>query len=112
MLAEPFEGGPEQRGEETGRAFEGELGCVGHFGARTDAAEGHGVDGDDRLVLPAGPDALTGHELTHDVGQLGLPAEEQFCPCIAYFRLLLLSLLEPIFTQSLFDHVQNFVRLV
>jgi hypothetical protein len=76
LLAEPFEGGPEQRGEETGRAFEGELGCVGHLGAAVDAAEGHGVDGDDRLVFSAEPDALTGDELAHDVGQLGLPAEE------------------------------------
>src|SRR6185437_2207559 len=68
LLAEPFEGGPEQRGEETGRPFEREFSCVGHLGACIDAAEGHGVDGDDRLVFCAEPDALTGDELAHDVG--------------------------------------------
>ena len=54
LCAEPLEGGPEQRGKGTGRAFEGELGCVGHLGVGVDAAEGHGVDGGGRLVLPDG----------------------------------------------------------
>src|ERR1700680_2496402 len=77
LLAEPLESGPEQRGEETGRAFEGELGCVGHLGGGISPAEAHGVDGGDRLVFPAEPDVLTGDELTHDVCQLGLAAEER-----------------------------------
>ena len=77
LLAEPLERRPEQWGEEPGRPFEGELGCVDHLGAGLNAAEGHGVDGGERLVLPLQPDALTGDELMHDVSQLGLPAEER-----------------------------------
>jgi hypothetical protein len=77
LCAEPLKGGPEQGGKETGRAFDGELGSIGHLGAAVDTAEAHGVDGDDRLVLPAELDALGRDELTHDVCQLGLPAEDR-----------------------------------
>jgi hypothetical protein len=52
LFAEPLERRPEQWGEEPGRPFEGELGCVDHLGAALNAAEGHGVDGGERLVLP------------------------------------------------------------
>ena len=74
--AEPLQGGPEQGTEEAGQALEGELGGVGHLGVGIDAAEAHGVDGDDRLVLSAQLNALTRDEVTHDIGQLSFPAEE------------------------------------
>src|SRR5689334_25231172 len=66
FVAEAFERGLEQRGEDAGWAFEGELGSVGHLGSGRHGPEGQGVNGDDGLVLPAEPDALTGDELTHD----------------------------------------------
>src|SRR5580765_3918436 len=76
LVAEAFEGRLEQWGEDAGWAFEGELGGIGYLGSGRHGPEGQGVNGDDGLVLPAEPDALTGDELTHDVGQLGCPAEK------------------------------------
>ena len=51
LIAEAGEGGPEQGGDEAGRALERELGGVCHLGTGRYGAEGHGVNGGDRLVL-------------------------------------------------------------
>src|SRR5680860_330536 len=81
LVAQPFESRFQERREDPGHALEGEVGRVGHLGAGGRCAagnllEGHGVVGDDRLVLAAKGDALVRDQLLHDVGQLRLASGE------------------------------------
>jgi hypothetical protein len=53
FVAEAFEGGHEQGGDEAGRALEGELGGVRYLGSGRHGPEGQGVNGGDCLVFSA-----------------------------------------------------------
>ena len=76
LVAEVFEGGLEQWGDEAGQAFEGEVGGVGDLGSGSHWPEGHGVNGDDGLVLSAKSNELAVDECIDDVGESRLPAEK------------------------------------
>jgi len=76
LVAEVFEGGLEQWGDEAGQAFEGEVGGVGYLGSGRHWPEGHGVNGHDGLVLSAKSNELAVHEFIDDVGESRLPAEK------------------------------------
>src|SRR5664280_675880 len=56
LVAEPGESGFHQWCNKLGDALEGEVRGVGHLGVTPRVSEGHGVQGDDRLVLTSKAD--------------------------------------------------------
>lgn len=75
-VAEALESGLEQWGGDAGWAFEGELGGGGYLSSGRQGPEGHSVNGDDGLVLPATSNELLVCQFIDDVDQLDRPAEK------------------------------------